>query len=115
MCSVADAYDNSMAENSVSTLSKRELAHCHSWTTPQKSTRVTTFSEHIEAFYNGLGEFEQSVGAATEALAEGVTEGTQGAKDGGGRFYDEAFCPQDPWRLLAASTLLLARAARTQA
>jgi hypothetical protein len=49
---------------------KRELAHRHSWTTPQKSAKVATFSEYIEAFYNDLGEFEQSVDAATEALAE---------------------------------------------
>jgi hypothetical protein len=73
---------------------KRELAHRHPWTTPQKSARIAIFSEHIEAFYNSLGEFEQSVGATTEALAEGVTEGTQGVKGGGGRFYDEAFAPR---------------------
>ena len=49
MGSVADAYDNSMAESFVSTL-KRELIHCHSWPTRQ-SVRVAIF-EYIEAFYN---------------------------------------------------------------
>jgi putative transposase len=49
MGSVADAYDNSMAESFVSTL-KRELIHRHSWPTRQ-SARVAIF-EYIEAFYN---------------------------------------------------------------
>ncbi len=49
MGSVADAYDNSMAESFVSTL-KRELVHRHSWPTRQ-SARVAIF-EYIEAFYN---------------------------------------------------------------
>ena len=49
MGSVADAYDNSMAESFVSTL-KRELIHRHSWPTRQ-SVRVAIF-EYIEAFYN---------------------------------------------------------------
>ena len=49
MGSVADAYDNSMAESFVSTL-KRKLIHRHSWPTRQ-SARVAIF-EYIEAFYN---------------------------------------------------------------
>ncbi len=49
MGSVADAYDNSMAESFVSTL-KRELVHRHSWPTRQ-SARVAIF-EYIEVFYN---------------------------------------------------------------
>jgi putative transposase len=49
MGSVADAYDNSMAESFVSTLT-RELIHRHSWPTRQ-SARVAIF-EYIEAFYN---------------------------------------------------------------
>jgi putative transposase len=49
MGSVADAYDNSMAESFVSTL-KRELLHRHSWPSRQ-SVRVAIF-EYIECFYN---------------------------------------------------------------
>jgi putative transposase len=49
MGSVADAYDNSMAESFVSTL-KRELVHRYSWPTRQ-SARVAIF-DYIEAFYN---------------------------------------------------------------
>ena len=49
MGSVADAYDNSMAESFVSTL-KRELIHRHSWPTPQ--TARTAVFEYIEGFYN---------------------------------------------------------------
>jgi hypothetical protein len=40
MGSVADAYDNSMAESSVSTL-KRELIHRHSW--PNRQSARTAF------------------------------------------------------------------------
>jgi putative transposase len=47
--SVADAYDNSMAESFVSTL-KRELPHRHSWPSRQ-SVRVAIF-EYVECFYN---------------------------------------------------------------
>jgi putative transposase len=49
MGSVADAYDNSMAESFVSTL-KRELIHRHSWPNWQ-SARMAIF-EYIEGFYN---------------------------------------------------------------
>ncbi len=49
MGSVADAYDNSMAESFVSTL-KRELIHRHSWPNRQ-SARMAIF-EYIEGFYN---------------------------------------------------------------
>lgn len=49
MGSVADAYDNSMAESFVSTL-KRELIHRHSW--PNRQTARTAIFEYIEGFYN---------------------------------------------------------------
>ena len=49
MGSVADAYDNSMAESFVSTL-KRELIDRHSW--PNRQTARTTIFEYIEGFYN---------------------------------------------------------------
>jgi putative transposase len=49
MGSVADAYDNSMAESFVSTL-KRELIHRHSW--PNRQTVRTAIFEYIEGFYN---------------------------------------------------------------
>jgi putative transposase len=49
MGSVADAYDNSMAESFVSTL-KRELIHRHSWPNRQKAR--TAIFEYIEGFYN---------------------------------------------------------------
>ncbi len=49
MGSVADAYDNSMAESFVSTL-KRELIHCHSW--PNRQIVRTAIFEYIEGFYN---------------------------------------------------------------
>jgi putative transposase len=49
MGSVADAYDNSMAESFVSTL-KRELIHRRSWSSRQV-VRTAIF-EYIEAFYN---------------------------------------------------------------
>jgi putative transposase len=48
MGSVADAYDNSMAESFVSTL-KRELIHLHSWPSRQKAR--SAISEYIEGFY----------------------------------------------------------------
>ena len=44
MGSVADAYDNSMAESFVSTL-KRELIHRHSW--PNRQTARTAFLQSI--------------------------------------------------------------------
>jgi putative transposase len=47
--SVADAYDNSMAESFVSTL-KRELIYRHSWANRQ-TARMAIF-EYIEGFYN---------------------------------------------------------------
>jgi putative transposase len=49
MGSVADAYDNSMAESFVSTL-KRELIHRHSW--PNRQIARTAIFEYIEGFYN---------------------------------------------------------------
>jgi transposase InsO family protein len=49
MGSVADAYDNSMAESFVSTL-KRELIHRHSW--PSRRIARTAIFEYIEGFYN---------------------------------------------------------------
>jgi putative transposase len=49
MGSVADAYDNSMAESFVSTL-KRELIHRHSW--PSRLVVRTAIFKYIEAFYN---------------------------------------------------------------
>ena len=49
MGSVADAYDNSMAESFVSTL-KRELIHRHSW--PNRQRARTAIFEYIEGFYN---------------------------------------------------------------
>ena len=49
MGSVADAYDNSMAESFVSTL-KRELVHRHSW--PNRQRARTAIFEYIEGFYN---------------------------------------------------------------
>src|SRR5215207_4207115 len=49
MGSVAEAYDNSMAESFVSTL-KRELIHRHSW--PNRQTARTAIFEYIEGFYN---------------------------------------------------------------
>jgi putative transposase len=49
MGSVADAYDNSMAESFVSTF-KRELIHRHSW--PSRQMARTAIFEYIEGFYN---------------------------------------------------------------
>ena len=49
MGSVADAYDNSMAESFISTL-KRELIHRHSW--PNRQIARTAIFEYIETFYN---------------------------------------------------------------
>jgi putative transposase len=49
MGSVADAYDNSMAESFVSTL-KRELIHRRSW--PSRQMARTAIFEYIETFYN---------------------------------------------------------------
>jgi putative transposase len=49
MGSVADAYDNSMAESFVSTL-KRELIHRHSW--PSCQIARSAIFEYIEGFYN---------------------------------------------------------------
>ena len=49
MGSVADAYDNSMAESFASTL-KRELIHRHSW--PNRQMARTAIFEYIETFYN---------------------------------------------------------------
>jgi transposase InsO family protein len=49
MGSVADAYDNSMAESFVSTL-KRELIHRHSW--PNRQIARSAIFEYIEGFYN---------------------------------------------------------------
>ena len=49
MGSVADAYDNSMAESFVSPL-KRELIHRHSW--PNRQSARTAIFEYVEGFYN---------------------------------------------------------------
>ncbi len=49
MGSVAEAYDNSMAESFVATL-KRELIHRHSW--PNRQIARTAIFEYIETFYN---------------------------------------------------------------
>jgi putative transposase len=49
MGSVADVYDNSMAESFVFTL-KRELIQRHSW--PNRQTARTAIFEYIEGFYN---------------------------------------------------------------
>jgi putative transposase len=49
MGSVADVYDNSMAESFVST-SKRKLIHRYSW--PNRQTAKTAVFEYIEGFYN---------------------------------------------------------------
>jgi putative transposase len=49
MGSVADAYDNSMAESFVSTL-KRELIHRHSW--PNRQRVRSAIFEYVEGFYN---------------------------------------------------------------
>ena len=49
MGSVADAYDNSMAESFVSTL-KRELIHRHSW--PNRQNARSAIFEYVEGFYN---------------------------------------------------------------
>lgn len=50
MGSVADAYDNALAESFVATL-KSELLHRHSWPTRER-LRVAIF-EYVEGFYNG--------------------------------------------------------------
>jgi putative transposase len=49
MGSVADAYDNSMAESFVYTL-KRELVHRHSW--PSRQRAKTAIFEYIKGCYN---------------------------------------------------------------
>ena len=49
MGSVADAYDNALAESFISTL-KRELLHRHSW--PSKESVRAGIFEYIECFYN---------------------------------------------------------------
>jgi putative transposase len=49
MGSVADAFDNALAESFISTL-KRELFHRHSWPSRER-VRVGIF-EYIECFYN---------------------------------------------------------------
>jgi transposase InsO family protein len=49
MGSVADAYDNALAESFVSTL-KRELLHRHPWPS-REGVRAGIF-EYIECFYN---------------------------------------------------------------
>jgi putative transposase len=76
MGSVADAYDNALAESFISTL-KRELLHRHSW--PSKESVRAGIFEYIECFYNprrrrsSLGqmsptEYEQArMGGATVA------------------------------------------------
>jgi putative transposase len=50
MGSVADAFDNALAESFVSTFLKRESLYRHSWPS-NESLRVAVF-EYIECFYN---------------------------------------------------------------
>lgn len=50
MGSVADAYDNALAESFVATL-KSELLHRHSWPTKER-LRVAMFEYIVEGFYN---------------------------------------------------------------
>jgi len=57
MGSVADAYDNSMAESFVSTL-KRKLIHQHPWPSSQR-VRTAIF-EYIEGFYNTRAVFKEN-------------------------------------------------------
>ena len=49
MGSLADAYDNSMAESFISAF-KRELIHRHSW--PNRQRARTVIFEYVEGFYN---------------------------------------------------------------
>jgi putative transposase len=49
MGSVADAYDNSMAESFISTL-KTELIYPHSW--PNRQMARTAIFEYMEGFHN---------------------------------------------------------------
>jgi transposase InsO family protein len=60
MGSVADAYDNSMAESFVSTL-KRELIHRrHSW--PNRQVARSAIFEYIEGFYNTRRRHSSALG-----------------------------------------------------
>ena len=68
MGSVADAYDNSMAESFVSTL-KRELIHRHSW--PKRQNARTAIFEYVEGFYNtrrGIPPWDISAPLSTRKL-----------------------------------------------
>ena len=49
MGSLANAYDNSMAESFVPTLKSR-LIHRHSW--PKRQSARTAIFEYVEGFYN---------------------------------------------------------------
>ena len=69
MGSVADAYDNSMAESFVSTL-KRELIHRHSWANCQR-VRTAIF-EYVEGFYNTRGR-HSALGHLSPSEYEEVT------------------------------------------
>jgi putative transposase len=69
MGSVADAYDNSMAESFVSTL-KRELIHRHSW--PSRQVVRTAIFEYIEGFYN-LRRRHSALGNLSPSEYEEVT------------------------------------------
>jgi len=68
MGSVADAYDNSMAESFVSTL-KRELIHRYSW--PSRQMARTAIFEYIETFYN-LRRRHSALGNLSPLEYEGV-------------------------------------------
>jgi hypothetical protein len=45
---------------------------------------------------DGIGEFEERIGAAIETLVEQIAEGVQGLK-GSIRLHSEAFCSQRSW------------------
>ena len=72
MGSVADAYDNSMAESFVSTL-KRELIRRHSWPT-RRTARMAIF-EYIEGFYNTRRRRHSALGHLSPSEYEEVRLG----------------------------------------
>jgi hypothetical protein len=79
MGSVADAFDNALAESFISTL-KRELLHRHSWPSRER-VRVGIF-EYIECFYNprrrltaGCGDIDPYTPCICERLSTPTDEG----------------------------------------
>ena len=68
MGSVADAYDNSMAESFVSAL-KRELVHRYSW--PNRQVARTAIFEYIEGFHN-TGRRHSALGNSSPSKYEEV-------------------------------------------